>query len=84
MRVVSISESPDGRLSAWVVAPMHKTWAKELVSSLFEMCVQALGMEYRLNGNGAFEIVESQEVREHCSNLSVLTQPPRVLRINPC
>jgi len=63
---------------------MHRTWAKELISSFFEMCAQAPGIEYRLNGNGAFEILESQEVREHCSNLSVLTQPPRVLRINPC
>ena len=84
MRVVAVSESPDGRLPAWVVASMHRTSAKELISSLFEMCAQAPVMEYRLNGNGAFEIFESQEVREHCSNLSVLTQPPRVLRINPC
>ena len=82
MRVVAVSESPDGLLLARVVAPMHRTWANELISSFFGRCAQALGMEYCLLG--AFEILESQEVREHCSNLSVLTQPPRVLRINPC
>ena len=51
---------------SWVVAAMHGAGAKKLIPSFFEVRAQALGVQYRLNGNDAFEICKTQKVREHC------------------
>jgi hypothetical protein len=37
-----------------IVATMDRAGAKKLIPSSFEVCTQALVVEYRLNGNGTF------------------------------
>jgi hypothetical protein len=50
----------------WIVTAMHRAGAKKLIFPFFEVCAQALVVQYRLNGNGTFEILKIQKVREHC------------------
>ena len=49
-----------------IITTMHRTGAKKLISSSFEVCTQTLVVQYNLNGNGTFEILKIQKVREHC------------------
>jgi len=51
---------------SWIVAAMHRTGAKKLIPSFFEVSTQALLIEYRLNGYGTFEMLKILRVREHC------------------
>ena len=68
---------------AGIVAPMDRAGGKKLVPSFFEVCSQALVVQYRLNGDGTFEILKIQKAREHCCNipfseLSVFVRPFRL------